>query len=275
MSLSQLLREVKRQDTIVSMRYRQWLTQHGDEPIPDEVAQQIYAMLTARQRERFGTFSPSSSGRCLRRQELEFLGIPSEFGTQPDSRLLNIFNDGRWRHLRWQANLLSAGILHDVEVSVPWRHMRAKGSVDGRGYVPMDHPRASWRGLEFGFELKGVNPWGYNKAEKNDKQQEAHLDQIHRYFLQGGFDLFVCLYEHKDTNNWIEWVIEPDMELLEKARWELTELNKAIDKKKLHPMLPSCRSRMGTTWTSCPYTKSNGVCESSGTWPLKKPLRRS
>lgn len=262
MSYAQLIKSIKKQNQIVSLRYRQWLTQHGDDPLPDWVVERIKKQMLAVPRNRTASFSASSAGQCLRRQELQFLGIPPEFGMEPDSRLLNIFNDGKWRHLRWQANLLAATILDRIEVPVPWTRMRSMGTIDGAGWVPSDHPRISWRNKEFGFELKGMNPWDYSKAVNKDTQKEEHLRQIARYCLQGGFELYVCLYEDKATNNWKEWVIEPEDKLMAEVEQELWELNHAIDRKQLHPILPSCKMRRGPTWEQCMYSKSNGVCES-------------
>jgi len=268
MSYASLIREVKRGDTIVSMRYRQWLVQHGDDPLPDWVIGRIFKQMLATPRVRNGTFSASSSSQCLRRQELAFLGVQPEFGMAPDARLMNVFNDGKWRHLRWQANLLAAGILDRIEVGLPWPRMRAMGTIDGAGFVPADHPRVSWRNKEFGWELKGVNPFDFKKTADKDKQKDEHLAQVHRYFVQGGFDLYCILYEDKATNTWKEWVIEPDPVLIAEAELEIQELNNAINNNQLHPMLPSCRARMGKVWEQCPYTRSNGVCENAGDWPV-------
>jgi hypothetical protein len=273
MSYASIIKEVKRQDSIISMRYRQWLAQHGDDPLPDWVIERISEQLGTKQRDRTNSFSASSAGQCLRRQELQFLGIPPEFGMTPNAQLLNVFNDGRWRHLRWQANLLAAGILDRIEVPVPWTRMRAKGSIDGAGWTPSDQPRVAWRNKEFGWELKGMNEWVYLRTAGRNRKKEEHLKQIHRYMLQGGFDLWVLLCEDKNSNDWKEWVIEPDDILMAEVEQELREMNRAIDRKKLHPMLTSCSKRMGPTWEGCPYTKSNGVCESAGRWPLTKSLK--
>lgn len=265
MSYAAIIKELKRQDTIVSMPYREWLLTKSDEGLPQWVVDRIMAQMVQRPRIRVGSFSPSSSGQCLRRQELSFLGVPVPFGAGPDARLMNIFNDGKWRHLRWQANLLAAGILTDIEWAVPWIRMRALGNVDGRGYVREDHPRMSWRGKEFGFELKGANPFMYNKQTRRDEPDEKHLRQVHRYFLQGGFELYVILYEEKGTNEWKEWVVEPDPVILEEAREELIQLNASIDSGRLHPMLPSCKIRMGDQWTrECPYAGETGICVNTG-----------
>jgi hypothetical protein len=79
-----------------------------------------------------------------------------------------------------------------------WRRMKARGTMDGVGTVWDDHPRTALRGMEFGFELKGINPYGYAAAVKRDEaMKEEHENQVARYFLMGGYDLWVTVYENK------------------------------------------------------------------------------
>ena len=256
-------------DEIVSARYRSWMMKHSDDALPDDVADIIRNLLTTQPRRRVGTFSGSSANACLRMQELGFLGAT---GPVAGSQLQEIFNDGKWRHLRWQAILLAAGILDVVEMSLPWQRMRSAGSVDGVGVVPDDHPNQSWRGKEFGFELKGTHPIVFQKL-KDTKPKPEHIRQVHRYFLSGGFDLFVVLYENKGTQEISEWVFEPDAAVLAESEREIIDLNDAIDREELHDMLPDCaRKTKDAAWQDCPFGKETGICERSGRWPHRKLL---
>jgi hypothetical protein len=139
--------------------------------------------------------------------------------------------------------------------------MRSRGTVDAVGRVPLDHPRDHWRGLEFGVELKGMNEWPFKKMVEADDQVEKHKGQFGRYFLSGGFDLFIVLYENKNTNTWKEWVFERSDVDLDAVRAELVELNAAVDNHQLHDPLPSCKARMGSHWTACPFNGKGGICE--------------
>jgi hypothetical protein len=248
---------------IVTPAYRKWLRKHSDDPYPDWVVELMAKELRKQQRDRRWSFSGSSAGACLRAQEFGYLGIATAVEAQPSVDLLSIFDDGRWRHLRWQANLLSAGILRHIEVSLNWPAKRSKGSMDGLGVVPDDHPNLSWRGLEFGFELKGVNGFQFSKLIQQPLPKEEHLDQVDRYFLSSGVDLFVVLYECKLTQRTHEWVITRDEQRIQESAYELDELNAAVDQEELHPQLRSCSARMGPYWQSCPYAGKGGVCE---TW---------
>ena len=202
----------------------------------------------------------------MRAQELQYLGLP---GRSIDAQLQNIFNDGKWRHLRWQGMLLAAGLLVDIEYQLPWPAMKSKGSVDGVGEVSHSHPYPAWRGKEFGFELKGISTFQFAKIRDNGPL-DKHLKQVHRYFLSGGFDLFVIVYEDKTTQAFEEFVIEPDQQLLAGSKRELVILNEAIAKKELHGMLPDCQRARGPEWQDCAFGGQHGLCQRAGLWPRLK-----
>lgn len=266
--LRQIVRAAKESENlVVTPRLTTWLVQHGDEELDAKVAQRVYDLLTTKPRNRVASFSSSSAGNCVRRQVFEYVGAAG--GAVPTPTLQNIFNDGKWRHLRWQAMLLMAGILTTIEYPLSWPAKRSKGSVDGHGFVPDEHPR--YGGREFGFELKGANPYAWQTVDKTGAPPDKTLDQVHRYFLLSGFDLFVIVYENKATNQWLEFVVEEDPVRLQEQRVELDELNVAADHKTLPMRLPSCQQKWGDTFHQCPFGGDHGTCwkfDSSYTyWP--------
>lgn len=255
---------------IVLPQYQPWLRNHADEALPKWVLDIIVEQMGKPPRVRSGSFSSSSAGSCLRAQELEYIGAKVDSAQQPDSELSNIYNDGKWRHLRHQANLLTAKIIDSIEVPVMWPEMRSRGTMDGKGTVPNDHPNKKWRGKPYGLELKGMFSWQYAKRVKNDDPKESHLDQITRYMLASGIDLFVYLVENKDTNTWWEKVFEPDPRRMANQRRELERLNKAVDEGKLHKPLLSCSNRIGGQWNNCGFAGEYSTCErASSTWMRK------
>ncbi len=229
--------------------------------VDEWVAELIRTEITKQPRIRSNSFSSSAAGTCMRRQMFNYIGIDT--GGVNDPQLQNIFYDGTWRHLRWQAVLLQAGILTTIEYPLSWPEKQSVGTMDGIGVVPDDHPNEKWRGLEFGFELKGMNTYGWQAAKE---VKEDHLNQVHRYFLSGGFDLFVVVYEDKNTQQWKEWVIEPDPVRLEEQRAELDALNDYANNKVLPPMLEPCTKGTGTDWKYCPFSGKNGVCVNRKEW---------
>lgn len=256
MALSRLKR-----DTIITNPYRVWLSNHGDAPIAPEIAERVFKTVTVTKRYRPGTFSASSAGMCLRRQVLGYLNtpLPDVGKTTPD--LQQIYTNGTYTHMRWQAGLLSAGLLDDIEVVCSDATRHAYGSMDGVGTTPDTNKREDWRGKRYGFELKSMNSYGYDQAVKLDKIKDDHLAQIHRYFLLTGMELFIYIIENKDTNRWHEWVVEPDMEMLESSRRELASLNDALRVEELPAVRQSCAAKIGPAYRGCPYAS---VCSEVG-----------
>lgn len=266
LNLGQLVRAVRQADLIVTPRLTVYLMRKNDHTVSEEVAKKLFDQMVKPGRNRDGSFSSSAAGTCLRRQELAFLGLTPDRTIDPN--LMMRFSNGAWAHMRIQALLLDAGILSEIEVPLSWPSMRSMGTIDGLGYVPDDHPREMWRGKEWGFEFKTMNSNVFRKTRQEGPKPE-HLRQIHRYFLSGGFDLFCLICECKDTQNWFEWVIEPDPVLIQEQQQELRELNDAIDREQLHKVLPQCAKQTGPLWRDCPFGGTTGQCLAAGTWPVK------
>ena len=282
--MRKLIRDVQANDTVITPRLNQYLLSHQDDPYPQWIADWVALRLALKPRDRSASFSASAGGSCLRRQQLQFLGMP-QTGLN-DVRLQNIFDDGSWRHLRWQAMLMDAGILFTgndldnpealgAEHPMQWRSQRLRGTADGYGYVPDNHPVPHWRGKKYGFELKGMNGFMYQRLMGKDSKdiKDEHFAQVHNYFLMEDFDLFVIIYEDKSTQAWHEWVIEPDEMELKRRRQELSVLNEGIDKQTLEPMLLSCKARRGE-FDDCPFGGEGGSCVRTRDYPgLRKSTK--
>jgi hypothetical protein len=229
-----------------------------DGTLPVDVSRKIHELLIEPQRDRSGSFSASSAGYCKRRQELSFLGVKPPGII--DAKLATIFLNGRWVHLRWQATLLTATILDNVEVTVKKPSMLARCTMDGIGTVK----GGKFKGEEFGFELKGRNlfTWGSQRANGPDDKTRKQVDFM---FLLTGLEVFVILNESKNDQSKSEWVFVRDPERVRAAEQELEELNLAIENGKLHPLLPECKQRKGA-FTSCPFGGRQGPCANTGSW---------
>ena len=255
LSITELVRATKRVDTIVTRPVTDWLIKHGNDAHSPVTAAWVADQLSTPPRIRSGSFSGAAAGMCLRRQELAYYGAP---GGAIDTQLQNIFNDGKWRHLRWQAMLFDAGVITDAEYLVTWDEYLSRGSLDARGEVPVDHQRRDWQGKEFGFELKGVSSFQYGRLSKEGPMLK-HLQQIAHYFVLSNLDLFSVVYEDKTTQAWTEWVIEPDKKLMIEAESDIRALATAAKQGTLHGQLPDCVRRKGDIYNDCPYG-NNGTC---------------
>lgn len=263
---------------IITPRYKKWLVENPESAYPEHVASWVRDQLMLAGRDRRGGFSPSNVG-CPRAQELLVLGAPST--DVIPSALQNLFNDGKWRHLRWQAVLLSAGILDSAEVKLLWPAMRMQGSADGVLTVPDDHPNEKWRGKEAGFELKGMNTFAWTKRKElldegapvKEILKEEHVAQCARYALLSGWDLFVVIYESKSTQEWFEVVLEITPEMLDREKAEIIQMNLDIDQQKLAEKLPECAQLKGA-FKECGYGKDvMGACFRAKDWPTERILR--
>lgn len=227
---------------VITPRLDEWLAQHDGITLDEKNAELLKTLTTTQPRDRSKSFSSSSRGKCKRFQVFQYLGAPKQ--QKFNTTLTNLFNDGTWRHLRWQMMLLSANILTDVEVPFNRPELRVRGSLDGINWLE------NW-----GFELKGTNQWGYSGVAK-DGPMHDHLLQIHTYFLGiPELDKFALVYESKNTNEWNEIIVHKDPNVMTAVENEIDELNTAVDDRKLPPMIPECRSGTSKTFKDCPYSK--------------------
>lgn len=225
-----------------------------------DVARRLSLIMSTPPRDRSYAFSASSAGYCHRRQELGFLGMPStDEGISPQLR--QIFLNGTWVHLRWQATLMTLGLLDDIEVTIRKRSWKARCSMDGEGIAK----EGRFAGREFGFELKGRNDYTFNTQITKGADEKTRR-QVDFEFLLSGLELFVIMNENKNNQGWKEWVIIRDEERVREAKKELDALNNDIDHMKLAPMIPECVKREGE-WKTCPFGGDNGACLASGSWP--------
>lgn len=263
-SLKSLIKTAEDQSRlIITPRYDDFLRKNPDIVFDADVIGEVMKAFLKRQESRAGRLGGSSAGKCFRAQVLGYLGSPG-FGT--DTQLQRIFEDGKWRGARLQATLMQAGIIDRVEVPVRWRRARAYGQIDGAGIVPNDHPNSLWRGLEFGLEIKGAMSFAYQSIERHGP--EKYLEQVARYFLYTGFELFVILVESKDTQRIQEFVVTEADVSTGRALTELQTINDYIDQQKLPPKLDSCAMARGPNFNACQYGQSTaGTChQTNETW---------
>ena len=240
-NLKNMLRTHRRGDLIVTPKVEQWLVRHPEGIVLDhKLASRLYDLTVAQPRNREGLWSASAAGACPRAQVFTYLGAPKSHILDP--RLQNIFNDGTWRHLRWQMMMLKMGLLSAVEVPVYDSETHMRGTMDGIG----EDEDGEW-----GFELKGI----YSTAAVTDGPLENHLLQIHSYFLaRPSITRFSLVYEDKRTNLFKEFVIEPDRDLLQDVYGIFDDLNKALQRKELPDVITVCEKGKGQTFNGCGYS---------------------
>lgn len=250
------------EDLIVTPRYEKFLLLHPDVLVDKKTFRKVMREVTKPPRDRSRSFSASSAGYCLRRQELAFVG--AEKNPNLDPRGIRIFNNGTFVHLRWQIGLLSAGIIDDIEYTVTMPKLRARANLDGIGTAV----GGRYDGADFVWEHKGRMSFSYAAQQRAGHPDEKTAKQVSMQMLVSGLELGVVTNENKDTQDISEFVIERKAADIREARKELVELNRAIDAEKLHPMIPECVKQNKTgEFFRCPFGGIGGACINSGSWP--------
>lgn len=241
MSLKQSIKIAKR-NTRITPRLHAWLNSHDGVKIEDlDMAKRVLDILAPGEHDRSGVFHPSQLYQCPRRQVFEFDGLERRMEYNPTLR--NLFNDGHFRHLRWQIMLLNAGILTDVEVKVSIPEYRLGGSMDGV------NDNEGWM-----FELKGTSQY---QTVLQRGAMPAHVKQVHAYLLASGLESALIVYECKSSQQWQEIEVKRDPAIIDEIESILQDLNRAIDTGELPEVLHECQNQTGPKFNQCPYS---GVC---------------
>lgn len=255
MSLTKLMKSIKRvDDLLMTPIIEDWLRQCPNGVVWDDSGLALWKDLVtkaARNDSREGRFGASSRGKCQRRQIFSFLGMPE--GRIMDPEQANLFNDGKWRHLRWQMMGLQSGALTHAEYAAALPQYRTKVSMDGLNAMG-----------EWIFELKGDR----NSARLMDGNPEDHMLQVHTMFLVTGWDVCSYVVEDKSNNTWREIIVRRDPKIITQVRTELEQLNEYVANRKLPPVLPACEGKTGP-YRGCGYGPQclERHFQDGNTWP--------
>jgi hypothetical protein len=252
----------KPEELIVLPAYERYLTRHPELTENRRAVRRVTQELLKPPRDRRRSFSASSAGYCLRRQELAFLGVRQNPMNNP--RLARIFGNGTMGHLRWQIGLLASRIIDDIEYTVVSHGGLARATLDGIG-IAME---GNYAGEKFVWEHKGRMSYSFLSQTRNGIPDSKTLSQVKFQFMETGYDLAAVTNENKDTQEVDEFVIERTDEMVRDARREVKELVLAVEKQRLHPMLPEClKQNTSGEFFKCPFGTPGGACLHAGTWP--------
>lgn len=247
--LNRYLRNLKKQDLIVTPRLDHWLVANqGEFVLTAEEREILERLLSTARGSRAHTFTGSQAGSCERAQIFNFIGVPVRGRVDP--RLMNVFLDGTWRHVRWQLMLRRAIPGTDVEVRVDQPSMNLRGSLD-----------AVHIGERWGFELKGTSMF-YTVVLNG--VFDPHELQATRYWLATDEDetfgdrplnRWVYVYEDKRSQEWKEIVVRrhANGDVERAVTRELRRLNLAVTNRELPSMLKGCSRGKGPEFRECPH----------------------
>ena len=90
-----ILEQEKDKSLLLTPRINEYIMENAGSLYTKEAMERVWQELTKPGRKRSGSFSASSAGQCLRRQELAFLGKP-QAPIYP--ALIEVFESGKWYH---------------------------------------------------------------------------------------------------------------------------------------------------------------------------------
>lgn len=201
-----------------------------------------------------GRLSPSSLGGCKREAVLKFLGVKGKRRVDLDLEL--IFEDGNWRHHKWQAIFLdmqkvlgrnkfrvvsfeSDAILPDLFVA---------GSLDV--HIICD-------GKHYIIDIKGINDFGFKRVcIDTDAPMPKHVDQLTAYMKAKKVRRGIIMYENKDKN-----LLKSFLVMYDKKQWKQVtawtdEVITALENERLPAKDHAC-NRGNFAYGRCQYA---GLC---------------
>lgn len=227
----------KREKLVISPRHDAWLVENGNPTYSEEAKAFLAREIGKPDRKREGTFSASSLDSCGRQQQFKFLGLPQ---LRLDPRTSGIFQNGTMMHLRWQMAGLTEGWLSQAEVPIEKNEHGLSGTMDGVNYDGSI------------LELKSINSNGY-RSVTSFGPKKAHLFQGATYALASGREQVVFIYENKDTQEYIEKVIDRDDLPMQEAAQRAEMLWTATDERRLLEPRGKCIDKEGWEYHSCPF----------------------
>lgn len=216
------------------------LNDEGTDLAPEtlDLIHQIMQAAWVGNEDRSGRFGASSRGKCMRSQMWTYMGMPSRKIIEPET--LNLFNDGKFRHLRWQIMVIQSGACTHAEYPLTYKKYRMTSSVDALNSEE-----------KFLFELKGDRHMARLLDAAGGVVNEHNL-QIHSMFLMTGWDKAVYIMEDKASQDWREIIVRRDPEVIAEVRKELEELNQHVEDRSIPAPLPACETKEGP-YRSCPF----------------------
>lgn len=204
-----------------------------------------------------GRLSPSGLCGCERQAVFKFLGVEGKKKIDPDTQL--IFEDGNWRHHKWQAifkemeSILGSDVFRclAIEQRSIIRKLFVAGHLDA--IVEINY-RGGWE--KWVIDVKGINSYGFASIWQAQQPKEDHVRQLIAYMKAKKVRRGALLYEDKNTNRYIVFVITFSEEEWKEVRSWCKRVLKFLRHRELPRRHPECDN--GTyLYDKCPY---KGLC---------------
>ena len=202
-------------------------------------------------------FSPSAATSCQRRQVIDkFSQFPQIPITEP--RVLKFFDDGRWRHLRWQMVFYKMGIVESMEIFQSEGKLGYGGSYDVMVKMRLPSKKKTRRVV---IDIKGTHASSANNIKFTGTPLYSNRVQLVIYMHLNNVDVGILWYENKNNQDIVEVVVERDKKFYKilKKYLRRQEYMKRYVRDKVFPREECDVDERGSEYQRCPQRR-NCVC---------------
>jgi len=188
-------------------------------------------------------FYISDAGKCPRQIFFKFKNAPCK---EIEPRLLRIFDQGNYVHLRLMRDLFSLGIAVASEIDIP-----STEDVGGRAdaIITVDNEL-------YVVDFKSINSMILNKMEK---PKDEHVLQVQLYLHFFKIKKGILLYEGKDNSQMKEFLVDYNKNISTKILKDFKRLRINVDKN----LLPKGLLDYPKNW-QCRYCQYKELCSIAG-----------
>lgn len=166
-------------------------------------------------------FYVTDSAKCPRALYFKFKKYPKK---DPEPRVLRIFDNGDYTHMRIATVLFGLGIIRAVEIKIPPQEI-----ISGRADAIIDI-----EGKPYVLEIKSIASYKFQKLENPEPD---HIKQIQLYMHYFKIPDGILLYEDKDKQALKEFSVKYDPFIIQDVLKNFKQLKEQIDKNIL-PAIP-------------------------------------
>jgi hypothetical protein len=201
-----------------------------------------------------GRISPSQLCGCERAAIFKFVGAEGRRKVNPDQEL--VFDDGNWRHLKWQAMFrdMEAVLGPDrisvlgVEMPVLFPEMYIAGTLDVLVDIPEDGTEHRWV-----IDIKGINRRGFDWICHQNEPVAHHVKQLVSYEKSANCGDGFIWYECKDTQRTKAFIVRHDDEAWTEVESWCGSVLSLLSREMLPDVHPEC-DRGTFRFSKCPYS---------------------
>jgi hypothetical protein len=200
-----------------------------------------------------GRLSPSKICGCERQGAFAFVGMPGKTVIDPQQEA--VFDDGNWRHHKWDATFLDMELVLgpkrfkviSIEEYIELPHLYIAGHLDAV---------ISIGGVHWVVDFKGINMWGFDRVFRDTTPLEAHVLQLICYMKARKVRRGILLYDDKNSNRQQVFSVHFTNKRWREVQEWCERVIRRIDRQEIPPAAVECQS--GTMlFERCPWA---GAC---------------